>query len=303
MRFIARVAVLAALLTVLLALPAAAQPPAADPVTRGTDVYCTGYIADAMPSTDLRIVGAEQENMKVTFAQGDVVFLNRGRGAGIEPGAAYFIIRPLGAFKHPFTKKRMGFYVREVGLLRVLEVQDQTATAQILVSCDTVEFGDLLKPYQEVAPPVARDARPLPRYSEGTNDTRGQIIMSPGFHEQLSANRVVFVDLGRQENVQPGDYFTIYRQTGATEGITNTPKDNVVRQRDKDFSSDRYRGGEYGVQATAKPLEKILKDRPPIPRRVLGEMVVLKVENHTCVAMITRTTAEVTIGDFVERSN
>ena len=305
MRIIARVAVLAAMLFVPLALPAASQQPAAqsDPITRGTDVYCTGFITDAMPSTDLRIVGAEQENMKVTFAQGDVVFLNRGRGAGIEPGAAYFIIRPLGEFKHPFTKKKMGYYIREVGLLRVLEVHDLTATAQILVSCDTVEFGDLLKPYQEIAPPAARDARPLPRYSEGSNDTRGQIIMSPGFHEHLSARRVVYVDVGRQENVQPGDYFTIYRQTGPTEGITNTPKDNVVHQRDKDFSSDRYRGGEYAVSATTKPLDKIMRERPPIPRKVLGEMVVLKVENHTCVAMITRTTAEVTVGDFVERSN
>ena len=306
MRIIARVAVLAAVFLGLFTLPAASQQPAAapsDPITRGTDVYCTGFISDTMPSTDLRIVGAEQENMKETFAQGDVVFLNRGRGAGIQPGAAYFIIRPLGEFKHPFTQKKMGFYVREVGLLRVLEVQDLTATAQILVSCDIVEFGDLLKPYQEIAPPVARDARPLPRYGEGSNETKGQIIMSPGFHEHLSANRVVFVDLGRQQNVQPGDYFTIYRQTGPTEGITRTPKDSVVHRRDKDFGSDRYQGGEYAVQATSKPLEKIMKERPPIPRRVLGELIVLKVENHTCVAMITRTTAEVTVGDFVERSN
>ena len=306
MRIIARVAILAAVFLVPFALPVAAQPPAADqinPITRGTDVYCTGYIADAMPSTDLQIVGAEQENMKVTFAQGDVVFLNRGRGAGIQPGAAYFIIRPLGEFKHPFTKKKMGFYVREVGLLRVLEVHDQTATAQILVSCDTVEFGDLLKPYEEIAPPVARDARPLPRYSEGSKETPGQIIMSPGFHEQLSANRVVFVDLGRQQNVQPGDYFTIYRQTGPTEGITKTPKGHVVQKRDKDFGSDRYQGGEYSVQATTQAYDKIMKERPPIPRKVLGELIVLKVENHTCVAMITRTTAEVTVGDFVERSN
>ncbi|MFL6273747.1 MAG: hypothetical protein ACJ74G_00945 [Blastocatellia bacterium] len=303
MRIIARVAVLAAVSLVWLALPAASQQHGADPITRGTDVYCTGYIADVMPSTSLQIIGAEQENMKVTFAQGDVVFLNRGRGAGIQPGAAYFIIRPLGEFKHPFNKKKMGVYVREVGLLRVLEVQDQTATAQILVSCDTVEFGDLLRPYEEIAPPVAREARPLPRYGEGTNETKGQIIMAPGFHEHLSANRVVFLDLGRQQNVQPGDYFTIYRQTGPTEGITRTPKNDIVRKRDKDFGSDRYQGGEYSVQATNKPLEQIMKERPPIPRHVLGEMVVLKVENHTCVAMITRTTAEVTIGDFVERSN
>lgn len=306
MRIIARVAVLAAVSLVWLALPAASQQPGTDqpgPITRGTDVYCTGFIADTMPSASLRIIGAEQENTKVTFAQGDVVFLNRGRGAGIQPGAAYFIIRPLGEFKHPFSKKKMGVYVREVGLLRVLEVQDQTATAQILVSCDTVEFGDLLKPYEEVAPPAAREARPLPRYGEGTHETHGQIIMAPGFHEQLSANRVVFVDLGRQQNVQPGDYFTIYRPTGPTEGITRTPKNDVVHKRDKDFSSDRYQGGEYSVQATARPLEQIMKERPPIPRKVLGELVVLKVENHTCVAMITRTTAEVNIGDFVERSN
>lgn len=306
MRVIARVAVLSAVLLGLLALPAASQQPAAGqakPITAGTDVYCTGFIADVMPSTDLQIIGAEQENIKETFAQGDVVFLNRGRGAGIQPGAAYFIIRPLGEFKHPFSKKKMGVYVREVGLLRVLEVQDQTATAQILVSCDTVEFGDLLKPYEELLPPVARDARPLPRYSEGTHETKGQIIMAPGFHEHLSANRVVFLDLGRQQNVQPGDYFTIYRQTGPTEGITRTPKTNVVHKRDKDYGSDRFEGGEYSVQATTKPLDKIMRDRPPIPRKVLGEMVVLKVENHTCVAMITRTTAEVTIGDFVERSN
>src|SRR5438128_12690761 len=131
-----------------------------EPLVRRSDIYCTGFIADTSPRVDLQVVGAEKENLKVTFAQGDVVFLNRGRGAGVQPGAGYFIIRPLGAFKHPFTKKKMGYYVREVGLLRVLEVHDQTSTAQILVSCDTVEFGDLLKPYEEIAPPVARDARP-----------------------------------------------------------------------------------------------------------------------------------------------
>ena len=108
---------------------------------------------------------------------------------------------------------------------------------------------------------------------------------------------------GGQQNVQPGDYFTIYRQTGPTEGLTRTPKNDIVHKRDKDYGSDRYQGGEYSVQATSKALEKIMKERPPIPRKVLGELVVLKVENHTCVAMITRTTSEVTIGDFVEQGD
>ena len=69
------------------------------------------------------------------------------------------------------------------------------------------------------------------------------------------------------------------------------------------YDSDRFHGGEYSIQATRVPREKVLSDRPPLPRKVLGELVVLKVEKGTSVALITRTTAEVQIGDFVQRSN
>jgi hypothetical protein len=273
------------------------------PVAKGMDVFCTGFIADLPPRTDLQIVGAEKENMKVTFAQGDAVFLNKGRGSGIQPGAVYYIIRPLGEVKHPFTKKKMGYYVRELGLLRVLEVHDQTSTAEITVSCDTVEFGDLLKPYEQYNGPGPRDARPLPRYGEGSGGTTGQIVMSPGYHEYLSANRVVFLDIGDRENVRPGDYFTIYRETGRREGITNVPQDKVVQKKSGGFGSDRFRGGEYSVQGTHVSRDDVLNSRPDVPRKVLGELIVIKVEKGTSVALITRTTAEVNIGDHVERSN
>jgi len=166
-----------------------------EPVAVRSDIYCTGFIADAPPRVDLQVVGAEKENWKSTFAQGDVVFLNRGRGAGIQPGAVYYIIRPLGEVNHPFTHKKLGFLVRELGLLRVVEVGDHTSTAEITVSCDTVEFGDLLKPYEEYSGPKVGDARPLPRFGEGSGGTTGQIVMAPGFHENLSANRVVLSTL------------------------------------------------------------------------------------------------------------
>jgi hypothetical protein len=284
----------------------AGQQPGAernDPIARGTDIFCTGFIADLPPRTDLQIVGAEKENLKVTFAQGDVVFLNKGRGSGIQPGAVYYIIRPLGEVKHPFTRKKMGHYVRELGSLRVIEVQDQTSTAEIILSCDTIEFGDLLTPYERLDGPDRRDARPLPRYGEGSGEINGQIVLAPGFHENLSANRLVFIDIGDLQNVRAGDYFTIYRETGRREGITNTPQDKVVQNKSGGFGSDRFRGGEFSVQGTHQSRDDILKSRPDVPRKVLGEMIVLKVEKNTSVALITRTTAEVNIGDHVERSN
>ena len=272
------------------------------PVAKSSDIYCTGFISDVAPRVDLQVVGAEQENLKATFAQGDVVFLNRGRRAGIQPGAVYSIIRPLGEMNHPFTKKRLGYYVREIGMLRVIEVVDQTSTAEITVSCDTVEFGDVLKPYEEYLGPNAGEARPLPRFGEGSGGATGQIVMSPGFHENLSANRVVFIDLGTRQDVHPGDLFTIYREIGRREGITNVPQDKIVKDRSSGYESDRLRGGEHSIQGTRISPEQVLRERPPMPRKVLGELVVIRTEKSTSVAMITRTTAEVQIGDRIERS-
>jgi len=274
-----------------------------EPLAKRSDIYCTGFIADNQPRPDLQVVGAEKENIKVTFSQGDVVFLNRGRGAGINPGAVYYIVRPVGAVNHPFTKKHLGYLVRELGLLRVVEVGNQTSTAEITVSCDTVEFGDLLKPYEEYNGPNAGDSRPLPRFGEGSGGTIGQIVMAPGFHENLSANRVVYIDLGTRQDVHAGDVFTIYREIGAGEGITKTPRDKVVNRRSDGYNSDRFRGGEYSIQGTRVPLEEVMRERPTLPRKVLGELVVLKCEKGASVALITRTTAEVQIGDMVERSN
>ena len=274
-----------------------------EPLAKRSDIYCTGFIADNQPRPDLQVVGAERENIKVTFSQGDVVFLNRGRGAGINPGAVYYIVRPVGAVNHPFTKKHLGYLVRELGLLRVVEVGNQTSTAEITVSCDTVEFGDLLKPYEEYNGPNAGESRPLPRFGEGSGGTIGQIVMAPGFHENLSANRVVYIDLGTRQDVHAGDVFTIYREIGAGEGITKTPRDKVVNRRSDGYNSDRFRGGEYSIQGTRVPLEEVMRERPTLPRKVLGELVVLKCEKGASVALITRTTAEVQIGDMVERSN
>jgi hypothetical protein len=193
--------------------------------------------------------------------------------------------------------------VRELGLLRVMEVGNETSTADITVSCDTVAFGDLLKPYEEYLGPNAGEARPLPRFGEGSGGTMGQIVMAPGFHENLSANRVVYIDLGTREDVHPGDMFTIYREIGALEGITNTPHDKIVQSRSDGYSGDRFHGGDYSIQGTRVPQKQVLRERPQLPRKVLGELVVLKSEKGASVALITRTTAEIQIGDMIERSN
>ena len=165
-----------------------------------------------------------------------------------------------------------------------------------------VTFGDLLRPFEEQPAPDNAQNRPLVRYGEGAGGTTGRIVLSRGFHEYLSANQIVYVDLGSNDGVHPGDYFTIFRKVGKSEGITHYRDDKINQKKNPGFASDRYRGGEYSIDGQNASHEEILRTRPQVPRKVLGELVVLKVEKNTAVAVITRTNEEVNIGDYIERS-
>lgn len=307
MRSMSRISVLLAVVSLLATATASlahrqqSDPP--DPVAKRTDIYCTGFISEFPPRSELQLVGAEKENVKHDFSQGDVVYLSKSGEEGVYPGALYYVIRPLGAFKHPFTGAKLGTYVRELGLIRVIQVQDRTATAEVVVSCDSMTFGDLLRPYEALVAPNAREARPLDRYGRGSGDLTGRIILSPGYHEYLGANRVVHIDLGQRQGVRAGDHFTIFRTVDRHEGVTTIREDKVGYTRSSGFGSDRYRGGEFSIDAERTSEDKVVKGRPELPRKVVGELVVLKVENTAAVALITTSLAEINIGDLIERAN
>ena len=278
-------------------------PGMSEPVAREAGIYCTGFISEVSPRADLQVIGGEKENEKDGYSQGDFVYLNKGREAGVQSGAVYYIIRPLGAVKHPFTKKKVGYFVRELGMLRVTEVHEKVSVAEITVSCDPVAFGDVLKPYEAQSAPGVLDARPLPRFSEGSSGLTGRIIMSPLYKEYLSANQLAFIDLGNRQGVRPGDHFTIYRKITRGEGVAKVAGYEVVQKRSGGYGSDRYRGGDFSSAAPRVSRNEVRRTRPALPRKVMGELVVLKVENTACIALITRTVSEVNIGDFVERMN
>jgi hypothetical protein len=286
------------------ATPAQQGPATRDPLVKEAGIYCTGYISEVAPRADLLVIGGEKENEMHGYYQGDVVYLNKGRAAGVLAGAVYYITRPMGEVNHPFVKKtKVGHFVRELGMLQVIEVHERTSTAQVTISCDTIELGDVLRPYEALQSPSVKDSAPMPRYSEGNNGLIGQIIMSPIYREYLSANHLVFIDLGNRQGVRPGDHFTIYRPITRGEGIAKTPNDDIVQERSSGYGSRRFKGGDFSSSSAYMTRDKVMRARPPLPRKVMGELVVLKVENTAAVALITRTTAEVNIGDFIERAN
>ena len=95
--------------------------------------------------------------------------------------------------------------------------------------------------------------------------------MTKEFRKVVGNGHIVYIDVGQKESVQVGDYFRILRHLNAS---------NISLFNKSDYR--RYR----------KTFESV--------RKVIGELVVLRVEASTAAALVTLSTEDITVGDGVE---
>jgi hypothetical protein len=133
-------------------------------------------------------------------------------------------------------------------------------------------------------------------------------MMARDNRELVTRNDIVYIDLGSEDQIKRGDYLTIYRPLG-TGNITRVDNDELAHNRSIGFESNRFRGGGFSSQATrakdsneGRPIttREVKRDRPLMPRKIVGEMVVIDVQARTATAIITRVASEVHTGDWVE---
>ena len=284
--------------------------PAAPRVAGESTLYCAGYVRLQKLPQMPEIVGALEEQEQRTYADGDVVYLNAGTQQGIKEGQSFQIIRPRGKVDGVHKQKHgfLGNYIQEIGQLRVFKVNENTSAARITFTCDPALLGDLIAPIPDRESPVLRSDGDLDQFAAPSGKQTGRLMMAKGNREMVTRNDIVYIDLGGEDKVNPGDYLTIYRPLG-TGNITRVDNEEIARTRDNGFQSDRFRGGGFSNQASRtkgghrnRPItSKEVKDhRPPMPRKIVGEMVVINVDARTATAIITRAVGEVHTGDWVE---
>ena len=297
-------------------LPTAAQPAR---VAGESSLFCAGYIRYQRFGQTPEIVGTEEEQEQRTYADGDIVYLNAGSRQGIKEGQSFQIIRPRGDVKGVHRKKIgfLGTYVQEVGQLQVFKVREELSAAKITFTCDAALLGDLLVDIPVRESPLQRPEGNFDRFADPSNKQVGRLMMAKDNRELLTKNDIVYIDLGGEDNVKRGDYLTIYRPLG-TGNLTRVDNEEQARNRATGFQSDRYRGGGMSNQASRakdetafvdahgryryRPItsREVKKDRPDMPRKIVGEMVIINVQSRTATAIITRAANEIHTGDWVE---
>ncbi len=279
------------------------------PIATGNNLYCAGLIQKADVNTGLEIVGANNEKDKNIYAQGDELYISSGAANGVKVGDMFSVIRPRGKVKSEWTKKKnIGFYVEEVGAVEVIRVMRDVSVARVKTSCSTILLGDLVQRTPVRTSPLFKKRAALDIYAAASGKAKGRILMARDGQELLAREFIVYIDLGREDNIQVGDYLTIFRPLGTGNIYTKEPEESTD-SRKEGFESDRYKGGGFSNQAGRKKgsqangdvvtTEGAKKGRPSL-RKVLGEMVILNVSEKTATAVIVRNASEIHTGDYVE---
>jgi len=198
----------------------------ASPVALGgdADIYCYGYIGDpseAMPNSvhsfeDYEVryePGAVYQDIR--GSTGDLVYLNGGTSTGLIPGETYMLIEPMDIIHTPGTQNVVGRHYGFVGQVKVLCADETRARGIITQSCIDVPVGARLKPMPQLPIPLARIPS-LPAWCDpASGKMTGSIVHAQGgaWLQAIGEGQLVQINLGRDEQLQPGDFLTVFRNS------------------------------------------------------------------------------------------
>lgn len=218
------------------------------PLGSESDIYCSGFIGRPNLKFSYRIIGSEYgavlptltgtdrrgfrrsfrgiygitDTAKYDLDTGDIVYLDSGRRAGLQPGQLYTAVSPRQKIYHPVSGKMYGRLYRYQGRVRILSAQETSAIGEIVHSCDPIRVGDTLELFEPEPVPLARSTPlwPINLPTDHENLERSPVVLhANGDIFTLGQDSLVYIDRGEGdeiirgggEEILPGDIFTIYR--------------------------------------------------------------------------------------------
>lgn len=280
------------------------------PIAVRNNLYCAGFVQTSPINTSIQLVGGLEEQEQYIYSENNVVYINAGANKGLNVGDTMSIVRPRGKASSKWSKKgHLGFYVQEVGAIELIRVKAEHSIARVKASCDNFLLGDLVQPIQTRTSPLFKDRPALDRFADPSGKASGRLFMARDNTELITRDFIVYVDLGAEDNVQVGDYLTVFRSLG--KGNLMMPNEReTVSASSHGYESDKYKGGRYSNQAPRRAEDhaggspvsqaKAKSARPSGLRKVVGELVVINVKERTATAVVVRTGQEIHTGDWVE---
>ena len=261
-----------------------------------SDMYCSGMVSkDPVPTTSVMVAGWDAPN-QVSYSAREYIYL---KGGSYQVGQQYLIIRrtkdPSG---YELTKDqvktlaKVGIAYAGLGRVKIIDVQNGIGIAQIELSCDSFNPGDIAMPWPDRGTVMFKNYPKMYPFTPPNGKLTGHIVRGDNYAGVFSSKNKVQLDIGGNQGLKPGDYLR------ATRTYDQTMKDDADSL---PYSASVKDYATYQDKKLIEPMPK--KDKHPLgglPRRTLGEMIVLHTTPVSATAMITSSLEQINVGDGVE---
>ncbi len=263
------------------------------------DLYCAGFISKQILPDANYVAGGLETPSTTKFTRGDVVYL---QGTGYSAGAEYEIVRALRDVNEyemfPGQKKLLketGQPYEEVGRIRIIDTRSRIAIARIEYACDGINPGDTAIPFAEKLSVAFRTPAKFDLFLPSSSKLSGRIVMGKDFDSQLGTGHKVYINLGANQGVKVGDYFRAVRSYDAD---LNDPVDSLSFK--AAIAEDtQKKTPSVDPRMFTKGNGPVIHVRD-LPRRSVGEIVIIGVTPTTATGMIVFSLEDVHAGDNVE---
>jgi len=262
------------------------------------DLNCAGFIGKQVASRKKFVTGGLESAFTTNFADGEAIFLN---GKDYALGQEYEIVREL---KDPdryelfpgqwASVKAAGQPYEELARVQVVDTRHKMAIARIEYSCNTVLPGDFVIPYE---PKTAVDVHAPIRFDRFIQPAgaSGRIILAKDFDSELGNGGKVYLNIGANQGLKVGDYL---RATRSFEAIAHDPVESLsFKSPALEPTQSRQPSMDANFLSRTNGPDIHLAD---MPRKSIGEIVILSVTPTTATGMIVFSLEPVHVGDRVE---
>ncbi len=204
-------------------------PPEPKPLATKSEMYGSGFISKKKPENFFGYIIEAEELNKEGLSKDDIVYIDKGADDGILEGDVFIVINKGKSIYHPVTNDYVGVLYSTRGVIQVLCVQEETATAKIIESYDVVLRGDIIEPFEEYPAPTAIEVEKADFCDPATGSLDGYIVASKDGVKSLAKSHIAYLDLGTDDGVAPGDIFVSFKRPGGIKPDVYTGELVVIR--------------------------------------------------------------------------
>jgi hypothetical protein len=255
-----------------------------------SQMYCAGFITREHVKHNVQVVGGQHSPEVTRFEAGTVVYLE---GPDVKEGETYEILRelrdPNEYEAYPGERslvRRTGQVYSEIGRVKVRVKRAKVAVADAEMTCSEIVPGDIAIPFVEKQSPFFRKAANFDVFAAPNGKPTGRIVLGKEFDNYLGFGNVAYVNIGSNQGVKVGDYLRAVRNY---QQIKGSPERSLSFDAKVTEDTQKHQST-FNIRSQARDL----------PRRSLGEMIVIGVTPTTATGLVTLALEDLQVGDGVE---